>query len=332
MTTPNMAQGYNFGELYGMADHSTIQPLEPGSYDAVVEEAEFGRTKDGTKGAWTIKFRVTTGERANYPLTMTMSINPVKTDGTPNDKGLGIMFRQLGAMGIPVPPNQPFWALGWTEHNVAQAMVGKPVLLKVISDSEYDGSPRAKVRDIKEARPGAPTQVQQQQAPQQPAALPGQWQGGGGGYGGQPGATGGPGYGQAPVQPGYVHQPGYGAPGGYAGGQPQTAPGAWQNAQPPAGQPQQGWEPPQGGQGGYAPQGQPQQGYGQPPQQPQQQWGQQPQMPPGYGQPQAPQQPQGYQNAVPPTQFQAPNGQPQQPQQPPNQQPQGAPELPPWAS
>jgi hypothetical protein len=328
-------QGYDFGALYGMADHSVITPLEPGSYDAVVESAEFGRTKDGTKGAWTIKFRTTTGERAGFPLTMTMSINPTKTDGTPNDKGLGIMFRQLGAMGVPVPPDQPFWTMGWTEENVAQAIVGKPVLLRVINDA-YDGTPRSKVGDIKVARPGAPTTVQQvQQAPvQQPAAMP-------------PGYGGGYGQGQVTMQPYPPQQPYNGAYAQQQAPQGPTAPGPWQNAQQPAYPPQQppqqvpgapAWaQPPQPGQGGmgeFTSQGQSYQGYPgqQPPQQGQnpyqqvntQQWQQAQSQPP-------------QQDQAPPAQFQPPNGQPpqqaqppqQQPQQP--QQPQGAPELPPWA-
>jgi hypothetical protein len=346
-----MSQGYDFGGLYGMADMSSVSPLEPGNYDAIVEDAEFGRTKDGTKGAWTIKFRTTTGERAGFPLTMTMSINPTKGDGSPNPQGLGIMFRQLGAMGVPVPPDQPFWALGWTEANIAEFIKGKPVLIKVITD-DYDG-PRSKVRDIRPPRPGAPLQVQQ--APQQqPQGVmpPGQ-----GGYGqGQPNYAQ-QAYGQPPQQ-GYTQQPqqapawGQQQPqqGGYAGQQqPQqgpTAPGPWQNAQQPAAGPQQvpgapAWaQPPvpgQGGMGEFTAQGQSFQGY--PGQQAPNQ-AQPPQMPNGQGYGQPPFQQPG-QEQQPPQQGwqQQPNGQPpqaqfQQPQQPPNQQPQqpqGAPELPPWA-
>lgn len=361
----SMPQGYDFGTLYGMADHSAAKPLEPGLYDAVVESAEWGRTKDGTKGAWTIKFRVTTGERANSPLTMTMSVNPVKTDGTPNDKGMGIMFRQLHAMGIPVGPpvghpgETPFWAMGWTEPNVAQSLVGKVVLLRVSSDDSYDGSPRAKVADIREPRPGAPAQVQQVQQ-QQPAAMPPGY-GQGNAYAQQAMQNGfspaqQPNYGQ-PTQPGYLPT----QPGGYAPQQPQgpTAPGAWQNAQPQTTPPQQvpgapAWAQPgvpgQGGLGEFTPQGQSYQpGYQQPqqgqaPQQPQWQdpfappQSPNPQQQPGmYQQQQQPQQ--GYQPQPgqappfqPPQNGQAPQGyqQPQQ-QQPPNQQPQGVPELPPWA-
>lgn len=290
----SMQQGYDFGSLYGMADHSTITPLEPGSYDAIVEEASFGKTKDGTKGAWTIKFRTTTGDRAGYPITMTMSINPTKGDGTPNPQGMGIMFRQLGAMGVPIPPDQPFWALGWTEENVAQFITGKPVQLKVINDN-YDDTPRSKVRDIKPARPGAPLEVQKpQQANAQQGVMPGQYQ--------QQGAATwspvqaqqtGNGWGQqqnaapaAPWQqavaggPGYENQQGF-AGGGGGGYQPQQgqAPGPWQNAQQPPQGPPQG-APGAGGPGEFTPGGQSQQawqqqpGYGQPPQ--------------GYGQPSQP--------------------------------------------
>jgi hypothetical protein len=342
-----MSQGYDFGALYGMADTSSIKPLEPGNYDAIVEDAEFGRTKDGTKGAWTIKFRTTTGERAGFPLTMTMSINPTKGDGSPNPQGLGIMFRQLAAMGVPVPPDQPFWAMGWTEANVADYIKGRPVLIRV-ADDDYDGTVRSKVRDIRPARPGAPLQVQQ--APQQPqgAMPPGQYQ-----QGGQLPQQGFQGGGGAVYPP---QQPPYGGGGG-AYGQPQaaqgpTAPGPWQSAQPPAGGQQQvpgapPWaQPPvpgQGGMGEFTSQGQSYQGYqGQQP--PAQQPGPQYQGGPGFPQgpqllPEAPYQGgyQGQPGQQPP--FQPPQngyGQPQQapqqqaPQQQP-QQPQGAPELPPWA-
>jgi hypothetical protein len=307
----SMGQGYDFGSLYGMADHSTITPLEPGSYDAVVEEASYGKTKDGTKGAWTIKFRVTTGDRANYPLTMTMSINPTKGDGSPNPQGMGIMFRQLGAMGVPIPPDQPFWALGWTEEQVALFITGKPVQLRTINEP-YDGQDRTRVRDIRPARPGAPLEVQRAPLPnQQQGAMPGQWQqpqpgfaqGAMGGAQAQPwqqAVAGGPGY--------ENQQPGGPAP-GYGGGaqgwhaqppQQGQAPGPWQNAQqPPQGPPVQG-VPGAGGLGEFTPGGQSQQawqqqpGYGQPPQ--------------GYGQPSQPGQGGQYQQQGP---FQnAPGGPP----------------------
>jgi hypothetical protein len=356
MSTP---QGYDFNALYGMADHSVSSPLEPGQYDAVVETAEFGRTKDGTKGQWTIKFRITTGERANYPLTMTLGINPMKNDGTPNAVGLGIMFRQLGAMGVPVPPEQqPFWLQGWTEYNVAEFIKGKPVLLRVITDDSYDGSPRSKVKDIGLPRPGAPLQVQQ--APQQPGqANPYQQQaqaafgygqpqqppmgGPGGGYP-APGPTqGGPGYPQQVPPNGYPQQPpqqpGYGYPGQQQAPQGPVAPGPWQNAQPPQTGPQQaqgapGWtqpgQPGQGGMGEFAPQGPPQ---GQPNGYPQQ--GQPPQ---GYGAPAqgAPVPGVQFQPGAPsPSYGQPPQGYQGQPPQDPNQAqqqpPQNQPPLPPWA-
>ena len=332
-----MSEGYDFGTLYGMADHSAARVIPEDSYDAIVEDAAWGKTKDGTKGAWTVKFRITTGPEAGYPLTMTMSVSPNKNDGTSNERGLGRMFRQLAAMGIPVPPGQAFWELGWSPENVAQAMKGKPVLIKVIQD-EYDGDKNNKVRDIRPPKPGAPLQVQQaQQAQQAPA---GQWQApqntgyaqAGGGY---------QGYGQPQPQPnGYPQQPqgqpGYGYPGQQQAPQGPVAPGPWQNAQPQPGQPQQPpqqvpgtptWaqpaQPGQGGQGEFTAQGQSFQGH------PGQQF--------PNGQPQTP--PQGY--GAPATGAPAPGAQvqpgapspssPQQGQQDPGQQ-QGAPNLPPWAS
>lgn len=301
--------GYNFGDLWQGADTTAGELLPNGDYDAVVEEATFGQTRDGDKGAWTIKFRITTGPGAGRPVTMTMSISPAKRDGTPNPAGMGIMFRQLHAMSVPVPPpigapgERPFWELGWTEHNVAQQITGKPVLIKVIQN-DWDGGTNNKVRDIKPARPGAPTQVQQgQQAPQQAPAM--------GGY--QPGPPA-QGYAQqAPPQP-------YGAP------HPQTA-GQWQTPQGQPAQPPMQAPPPVPGAPQYA---QPQQP-GQPGMQqftPQGQAG--PQMPP----PGPPAPPQGQAPAQPPWAQQAPqNGAPApqgQPPAPPAQQGQ-APPAPPWA-
>jgi hypothetical protein len=329
-----MSSNYDFGALYGMADHSAGRLLENGNYDAIVEDGEWGKTKAGDKDAWTWKFRVTTGEYANAPLTMTMAVSPVRDNGEPNTAGMGIMFRQLYAMGIPVGPpldmsGQPgWWQQGWTPENVAQAAKGKPVLISV-AKNEWEGGTNNKVKDIRPPRPGAPLQVQQApQQPQQPA------------YGNQPGYGQPPqGYGQQPGygQPAYQQQvppngyqqqpsqqPGYGYPGQQQAAPPPQqgqAPGPWQNAQQPAGGPQQqqqipgapAWaQPPvpgQGGMGEFAGQGQPQQGP------PPQGYQQQPQN--GYGAPA-----QGAPAPGAPNQQGAPSPSDQPPQQP---------QRPPWA-
>jgi hypothetical protein len=291
--------GYDFGALYGQADMSR-QLLEADKYPAFIESSEFGRTQDGTKGMWTIVFR-TTGPGQKTPqapsgikLTMSLSISPKKNDGSDNSAGLGIMFRQLGAMGIPVPPNQPFWELGWNEQQVAAAMVGKPVIIQVIQD-EYEGTTRNKVRDILPGQPGQPTQVPQAQPQQQGFAPPPQAQGG-----------------FQPQQ--QMQQP----------QQMQQAPAPFQQGQAPQWQGQapqwQGQQQPQQFEGqGYG------QGFGQQPQQMQQ-----PMNPgqPGMGQftPEG----QAQQNYGQQQQMQQPmqgQQQPQQSQQPPD----GAPAAPPWA-
>jgi hypothetical protein len=324
-----MSSNYDFGALYGMADHSVGRLLENGSYDAIVEDGEWGKTKAGDKDAWTWKFRVTTGEYANSPLTMTMAVSPVKDNGEPNEAGLGIMFRQLGSMGIPVPPDQqPWWLLGWTPENVAQAAKGRPVQIAVIKN-EWDGGTNNKVKDIRPPRPGAPLQVQQppQQFQQQPQ------QGYSQGYGQpQQPPMGGPGGGYQMPPNGYQQQPPQQPGYGYAGQQqaapppPQQgqAPGPWQGAQPPAaGQPQQipgapAWaQPPQPGQGGmgeFTNQGQSQQGY----------QGQQP--PNGYQQGPPPQ---GY--GAPAQGAPAPGAQYQQGAPSPSDAPPQQPQRPPWA-
>lgn len=320
--------GYDFGQLYGMADHSTGVLYDEGWYSAVVEDASYGRTKDGTKGSWTIKFRTTSGVNAGRsPVTMTLSISPVKKDGTSNEQGMGIMFRHLRAMGVPTgpplgpPEEQPFWAIGWNEEMVAQQIKGKPCEIKLMHD-EYDGVTRSKVRDIRPPKPGAPVDWPrggQQQPGAMPAVPPGMLPGG------QPPAV-------YPGQPGQPYQPQMPYP--QAG--PTAPPG--QPAPPAAPQPSPAppWAQPavpgQGGLAEFTPQGmsaQPSIGaYPQPPQDqqtpgvPQPPWAQQP-----------PQQAQGQQPPLPfPQQPQAPwNGQPQvqQDQQP--QQPGAVPPAPPWA-
>jgi hypothetical protein len=373
---------YDFGALWGQADMTAGMVIDAGNYDAVVEKSEWGVTKLGDKGAWTIKFRITTGPHAAVPLTMTMSVSPVKQDGEVNSAGLGIMYRQLGALGIPVPPNQPFWALGWTEQQVAQAMTGKPCMIRVVQD-EYDGRPNNKVRGIDPPRPGAPTDWPRQQQQQQGsqfatggpiAAMPGQFAANGmalqQGYGQwQQTATQpaqGPGYGQSPQGP-------YGQPNAPWNPMAQQQQQPQQPGTSAMAQPGPGFQPGQGGTGEFTQQGQSQQpwmpGAGQqqgPPQQNAQQ-GQYGGQQPGYGTPPGPQPGQPSPWNAPPQQGQNPyaaqagaygnpaqqqqpqgfppsapgwaQGQPQQQQQGPQgfppqgqqQQPQGGPEMPPWA-
>ena len=335
---------YDYNQLYGQADTTAGTLIEKGNYDAVVERASWGMTSGGDKGRWEIKFRITTGPYAAVPLTTTLTVSPAKNDGTVNSAGLGIMFRQLGALGVPVPPNQPFWQLGWTEEQVAAYMQGRPALISVVQD-EYDGVTRNKVRDIREPRPGAPLDWPRQQQAQpgfgQQAAVPGQpatWNPmaasqGQNGWGQQqsPEQV----YQQATGQPQNGFQPGQGGYGEFSQqGQSQQP---WQQFQPPqqeqppqqyqqygqppvppAGQPSP-WNAPQPGPGQYGPAStaQPAQGYqqgpGAAPGQPQQ--GQPAQPPSSWQQLQQPQGPAGYQQGQ----------QPQQPQQ------QGGPAVPPWA-
>lgn len=333
---------YDFGQLYGQADHSGVVLVDKGVYDAVVTKSEWGRTKAGDKGQWTVQVAITTGQFAGSKLTSTITVSPVKDDGTPNEKGQGIMFRHLRALGIPVDlPGQPlppgvrnFWEMGWDENVVAQQMLGKPVQIQVIHDN-YDDTPRAKVRDFREARPGAPLQVEKPQQQGNGYAQP-SFAGAGGGSYGPPSNAGGGGGGwpQQQQQPGWPQQqPGPVAPGPWQG-QP-SGPGAY--GQPPAGIPgapsyAQPPVPGQGGVGEFTQQGQSYQGYQGQPDPYQQATGQQPgpaQYQGGYGMPQGPEQyaqqpPQG-QLAMPPW------AQPQQPQ--PGQQPEqpGQVPPPPWA-
>lgn len=299
------SQDYDFATLYGMADHSAGYLYTEGWYDAVVEEASYGRSKDGSKGQWTVKVRTTTGEGAGRsPVTTTLSISPKKNDGTDNSMGLGILFRHLAALGVPVPdPNdqtktingpQPFWVAGMSYEQVAQMMVGRPVYVKLVQE-EYDGTTRNKIRDFRPARPGAPTSVQaapqQAQAPfaQQPPPQFAQ--------GGQvpPAQFQAPQ--QAPPAQGWQQPPGQPAP------QPGFQQPPWQAQQaPPAAPPQQAQPAP--GAPAWA-----QPGMQQPqPQQPPAQG----QIPPGAGQQGAPQLPWNQQAGAPQNGGYPQQGQPQQ--------------------
>lgn len=244
------SQDYDFGTLYGMADHSTGFLYPEAWFDAVVEHAEYGRSKDGTKGQWTVKFRTTTGENAGRaPITTTLSISPKKNDGTDNAQGLGILFRQLAALGVPVPDPAdpaktlngpaPFWVQRMPYEQVAQMMIGRPALVKNVHD-DYDGVTRNKIRDIRPPRDGAPTTwpQAQQQAAQNGFAAPA-------------------GYGQ-PQQPANPYANPY-APQGPA--QPPFSQGGQWQPQQPAYDPSQAYQ--NTGPGYQQPQ---QPGYGQPPQ------------------------------------------------------------------
>jgi hypothetical protein len=314
---------YDFGALYGRADNSNIL-LPEGPLDAVVEKANWGQTRDGTKGQWTVTVRSTTGEFAGRtPVTQTITISPE------NEKALGIMFRHLAALGIPVPDpknpqvcvngDRPFWMMGWGPDQVAQAMVGRQVTI-INKHDDYNGL-RNKITDWQPPRPGAPTTwpVQQQQPQASPWATPQQ------GYAapGAPQGYGAPAYPQqppfaqqpyTPPQPqGFPQQPyAQGAP--VTQGPPQQFPGTPSWAQPPV--------PGQGGTGEFTPQGQSYQPSHMDPNAPAYQ-------PPPQGAPAS----QGYQ----PPQFQPPQapqqGPPVMPWQAQQPQPPGAPNPqggPPW--
>lgn len=320
---------YNFAQLYGQADHSVGTVLDKGRYGAFVEEAEWGRSRDGTKGQWTVVFRTTTGtdlvplSGGGAKLTTSLSISPKKNDGTDNPAGLGILFKQLHALGIPMGPPldgpevRPFWEQGISEQQVAAMIKGKPAIIGVVQD-EYEGVTRNKIKQIMPAQQGIPTGPVQDAQP-----FPG-----GTGVPGQPvpGMGQAPGYAPGPVAPqqppqGYP-QPVQGQQYPYGPPQGQQAPQPWQPPQQFQGQPGYGQQP------GMAAPGQP--GMGQPP-------AADPNLPP-YAQA-------AYPGAPGVGQF-SPEGQAQQPGTVPGQPPWGqngapqqgapqqggdAPPMPPWA-
>jgi hypothetical protein len=211
---------YNFAELYGHADHTAGTLLEKGRYLGKPESVTYGRTRDGTKGAWTVVFRTVSGINKvqgapgqGAKITVTISVSPTKQDGTENRGGLGIMFKQLHALGVPVGPphdNGPaFWEQGLNEQMVAQHIMtlGRVVDLTVVQNEYPEGSGQFNNK-VSRIDPVDQQPPQQAPAPQQPFSGPQQ-----------------PPYGAAP---------------------PQQAPQPWQQPQPP----QQGF-PPQGGQANY---------------------------------------------------------------------------------
>jgi hypothetical protein len=244
-----MTGGYDFSQLYGMADHSGGL-IDAGTYAAVIESSEHGRSKDGTKGQWKIKTRITdpASPYLGKQLTGDITISPE------NPKAVGIMFRHLGALGVAVPDPKnpamvvngpvPFWIDpnsrqplpndGTAERWAAQVMTGKPVKIRVVQN-EWDGGVNNKIMDW-QPNPGGPTTWPQTQ--QGAPASPFQ-QGQGFSAAGQPQQPYG--YGQAaasypPQQPGNYAQPGYppqGPPQGYPQPGGQQAPPPWQAAQQP---------------------------------------------------------------------------------------------------
>jgi hypothetical protein len=343
-----MTEGYDFGTIYGMADFSGGILVDKGTYHALVESSDFGRTRDGTKSQWQIKARITVGQYANVALNGNITISPKKNDGTDNGVGIAIMFRELAALGIPVPDPKnpasgqvvngqaPFWVMGWGGQQVAQAMVGRPCQIAV-SQGEGDSGSFSRIDRFLPPTADSPTTMP---APAVPNAAPGP-QGWGGGQ---------------PQGPPPQQQPQWQAPQGQPPAQQWGQPGQPQPAaaqQPPwaAQGPPQGQQPWQGQQPAQAPAGPPQGQWGGPAQ------AGPPMQPPGQAQPGAPAVPgappwaqpaqpgqggmgeftgQGQSvqpgtTAPPPWNAQQPpaNGAPQQPAQP--QQDPAAPPRPPWA-
>ena len=331
----DVATAFDFGQLYGQADPGA-GGIEKGTYPSIVESAEFDRTRDGTKWAWTVVVRISVEPYINRKMTKTLSINPTKRDGTPNPAGLGITFRQVHALGVPLGPpigqqgETPVWQQvpqqGTPDQIVAaagrlaaQMMTGRPCRIVVgikAADGEYGERPE--MTDIMPPKPGDPTSLPQQAAQNgQPAygpsgfAPPQGYQATGmppapqGGY--AAGAQGAPpqGYAQPGVQPvGPAAAPPW-------GGQPQQAA---PQAPAPYGAPPGTFpgqvSPGAPGTGQFTPQGQAQQ------------WvnpAGQPVAGPSQAQPAVPQAP--WDNGQP--QAAPPQGQPQPPQQ-------AAPPAPPW--
>jgi hypothetical protein len=276
-----------FSQLYGQANLGAGLLYDDGDRDAVVTEASYGLSQGG-KGQWVVTVRVTTGPNAGArELRSWLTINPTKKDGTPNPDGMGMMFNELHALGVPLPPpvgapgEQGFWDMGWTREQVAQNMVGRPVTVVISTDHTQEPA-RNRIK-FRPARPGAPTAWPQpgQAQPQAPAM---------GGY--QPGPVAQPPAGYQQQYPHPVGQPPAAQPGPGGAGGGYTYPAQEQVQSGPAA--------PSGGQGGMGQFAPPQQGPPQPGQMPAMPWQQN-----------------GTQQAPPPQLAQAPPAPGQQGQAPP---------------
>lgn len=303
---PNWGQMYEQGEV-----RAGGMPLEPtGKFPMVIAESEYGpHFKDGTKWGWKLKAQFTEGPHAGKVLSHNMAISEYKDDGTPNTVGMGILFRELAILGVPVgdkygdpPGTVPFFAQQGGGYAAAQIMVGKPFTAELYND-DYG----AKIKNLRPVRPGhgAPAQPQQGQQAQQQFSYPAQ-----GAPQGYPQSGGGP---QAP-QPWQAAQT-QAAP-GQTPPTPQAGAPATQGGGTGEFHPQTTWNPA----GPMAPSGAGPAATGSTPAAVPNAAGPQPNQPP-WGQ-----------NGAP-AQNQAPAGPP--PQGPPQGQPQpgmgGAPEAPPWA-
>jgi hypothetical protein len=326
-----VAQAFDFGNLYGQADPNAGS-IDNGNYPAIVESAEFDKTQDGTKWAWTVKFRISVAPYVGRRRTKTLSINPTKRDGSPNPAGLGITFRQIHALGVPLGPpigqpgETPVWQqvpqqgtpdqiLAAAGRLAAQMMTGRACRI-VLGTREAHGeyAESQEIKDIKPPAAGDPTSLPPEAM--QGGAPPAPGQGFAPPQGMQP-PPGQPVYPQQAAPPQGYPQPGAQPVGPAAappwGGQPQGYQG-----QPPQQQaPAPYGAPPGSFPGQVAPQGTPQGP-------PQQQWAD-PAGQPAQGPPQAP--PQGQPAAAAPPWA---NGQPAPQQAQQGQQP-GTPPAPPWA-
>lgn len=223
---------YDFAALYGQADNSSLL-YDEAWHPSVIEAAEFGRTKDGTKGQWTVRHRIAAGPNAGkMPLTGYVTVATVDPSAPEEEqakqrRNVGRMFRQLASLGIPVPDPKnpavvvngqvPFWMMGWSEEQVAAAMVGQRSRIRIKHD-EWGDITRNKIADWAAPQPNDPADWPRDAAPSQ------QQQG----------------FAQPPAGYGQQAQP------SAWGQQPQQAPQGWQQPQaqqPVYGQQQQGVPP-----------------------------------------------------------------------------------------
>jgi len=265
--SPGTGSPAEWDAYYNMGDPTGVNYQE-GTYPGHAIESVWGPSNDGTKMGWTITFVFDGGPHAGSKITTPRVISPYKNDQTENKAGMGILFGELHAMGIPVgekfsgvPQQVPYWHQGITQEQVAQMMLNKPVMLRIKND-DYG----SKVKRILAAQGAQAAQAGPAAGGYAPAPGPGPQPG--------PQAVGGPQQGYGPG-PGPQQAPPQGGPpqGGYApqpGTYNQASPGPGgigQFAPPPGAQGQQGPPPqgyPQGPANGMPPQQAPAQG---PPQQ-----------------------------------------------------------------
>ena len=92
----------SMADLLKQAEEAGISSFEPtpGNYDLVVRSANASKTKKGDP-KFGVQFAIEGGPDDGKSFWTNYNLIAVKNDGTPNNAGLAITFRDLAALGAP---------------------------------------------------------------------------------------------------------------------------------------------------------------------------------------------------------------------------------------